>query len=135
MGDIASFEKVWEQAIKAVSGLKSQTYVEWLRELDLLSLEDRRLEADMVQVYTILSDIESGFSDQWFNKMDNARTTRTTRWADSPQLIAAGARHNFSRGFFNVRVVEHWKSLLRLIKEASTIPELNPGTGNFNGPG
>jgi hypothetical protein len=49
----ACLEKVQERAIRAVSGLKSATYSERLRKLNLQSLEDRRLEADMVLTHHI----------------------------------------------------------------------------------
>jgi hypothetical protein len=49
-GDIACLEKIQERAVEAVSGLRGRTYSERLKELDLPSLEERRREADMVQV-------------------------------------------------------------------------------------
>jgi hypothetical protein len=62
--DKACLEKVQERAIRAVSGLKSATYQARLRELNLQSLEDRRLEADMVLTHKILSDSDLEFSEQ-----------------------------------------------------------------------
>jgi hypothetical protein len=51
MGDINCLERVQQRAVKAVSGLRGQTYSERLAELDLPSLEDRRKEADLMQVF------------------------------------------------------------------------------------
>jgi Reverse transcriptase (RNA-dependent DNA polymerase)/Endonuclease-reverse transcriptase len=120
LGDVACLERVQERAIKAVSGLGGQTYTERLAELGLPSLEARRLEADMVQVYKALNDSDSGFGEQWFTKMENVRATRHT---DGPQLRAARAGHNYRRGFFSVRTIEHWNDLPRPVKEAGNIAE------------
>jgi hypothetical protein len=74
----------------------------------------------MVQVYKALCDSDSEFSAQWFTKMENGRATRQT---DGPQLRDARAGHNYRRGFFSVRVVEHWNGLPRPVKEAGSIAE------------
>jgi hypothetical protein len=106
------------KSMKAVSGLHGRTYKERIVELGLPSLEDRRHEANMVQVYKILSESDVSYSGQWFDKMENARQTRQV---DGPQLRAARAGHEFQRGFFSVRAVDRWNSLPRHIKEAATV--------------
>jgi hypothetical protein len=78
-------ESVQERAVKAVSGLHGRTYKERIEEIGRPSLEDRRHEADMVQVYKILSESDVCYSGQWFDKMEIARQT----WhVDGPQLSA-----------------------------------------------
>ena len=46
MEDIETLERVQKRAVKAVSGLRSQTYEERLVELQLPSLRERRREMD-----------------------------------------------------------------------------------------
>jgi hypothetical protein len=81
---------VQQRAVKAVSGLRGRTYSERLNELGLPSLEDRRKEADMMQVFKILNDECSDYGEKWFIKMENGRETRqhATASASQPQLPA-----------------------------------------------
>ena len=50
-GDIETLEKVQKRAINMVLGLKGQTYEEKLKEVGLLSLYDRRVRGDMIQIW------------------------------------------------------------------------------------
>jgi hypothetical protein len=114
-GDVQCIEKVQERAVRAVSGLRGRTYSEKLKELGLPTLEERRKEADMLQVYKILHDGESDYSDQWFEKMENGRQTRRTA---GTVLRPPRAAHNFRRGFFSCRVADTWNGLPQHVKEA-----------------
>ncbi len=65
-----------------VSGLKGQSYKEKLLELNLPSLEERRLQADMVQTFKIVKGIDRVDHRTWFQlAADGGRTTRS---ADCP---------------------------------------------------
>ncbi len=48
-GDKEVLEKVQKRAVKMISGLEGKTYEERLKEVGLLTLEERRHQADMVQ--------------------------------------------------------------------------------------
>ena len=48
-------EKVQRRAISMVAGLKGRTYEECLAELNMDSLEERRLKADMTQVFKMIN--------------------------------------------------------------------------------
>jgi hypothetical protein len=45
-------EKVQKWAVKMVSGLKGSTYIERLKEVGLLTLEERRHQADKNKIVT-----------------------------------------------------------------------------------
>jgi ribonuclease P/MRP protein subunit RPP40 len=47
-------EKVQRRAVQMVSGLKSHTYEDRLKELGLTTLEERRHQADMAQTYKVV---------------------------------------------------------------------------------
>ena len=51
--DCETLERVQRRAVKALSGLKGQTYEQRLEELGLPSLKDRRKEIDMVLTYKL----------------------------------------------------------------------------------
>jgi hypothetical protein len=51
-----------------VSGLQGVTYEDKLKELDLTTLEERRHQADMLQVYKILTGKDNVQSESWFRR-------------------------------------------------------------------
>jgi hypothetical protein len=60
-------EKVRRRAVSMVSGLSGTAYEEKLEELEMLTLKERRHQADMVQVYKILHGHDNVNKGQWFN--------------------------------------------------------------------
>jgi hypothetical protein len=101
-----------------VSGLRGATYEERLRELNLQSLEDCRLEADMVLTHKILRDSDKEFGEQWFQQAANGRHTRQA--AGTLNLVPKRGLHEFRREFFSLRVVGRWNQLPDAVKAAST---------------
>ncbi len=95
--DKAVLEKIQCRAVGMVSGLKGQSYEEKLLELNLPSLEERRLQADMVQTFKIVKGIDRVDHRTWFQlAADGGRATRS---ADCPLNLSwnfkksMGARH------------------------------------------
>ena len=104
--------------MKQVCGLKGRTYEEKLHELGLLSLEERRHQTDMCQVYKILHG-----KDKAALKMEmmanNIRSTRAT--AEPLNICIPRARLDIRKHFFTNRVVDSWNKIPRKIKEARTV--------------
>jgi hypothetical protein len=75
-------EKVQRRAVNMISGLKAKTYEEKLLELGLTTLEERRHQTDMAQVYKIITGKDMVKSEVWFQKVDGAE--RLTRSAADP---------------------------------------------------
>ena len=76
--DIDCLEAVQKRAVKVISGLRASTYEERLRELGLPSLQDRRLEIDMVQTYKLVNHMDTDNSELWFERADSRRVTRNS---------------------------------------------------------
>ena len=59
-------ENVQRRAVRMASGLKAADYEGRLKELGMISLEERRHQADMLYIYKVLTGREDVDKDQWF---------------------------------------------------------------------
>ena len=117
--DLISLEQVQKRMIRMISGLHGKSYEEKLKELNLLSLKERRERADMIQTFKILQ----GFSDvnpaTWFSRINHSRATRNA--ADPLNLEIQISRTNVRSNFYSVRVPRKWNLIPSDIKESSTV--------------
>ncbi len=89
-------------------------------------LEERRHQADMTQVYKILTEKDMVKSDTWFLPVNNeGRSTRST--ADPLNLRIQPARLEVRRNFFTNRVVEDWNKIPSSLKSAKTVKSFKNG--------
>jgi len=97
--------------------MKGSTYEEKLRELNLPSLEERRREMDMAQVFKIVKRIDDVNGETWFSMAGDRRPTRATTGAYP--LLPKRSAHEFRRNFFSQRTVHEWNNLPDEIKMAA----------------
>ena len=97
--DIDCLEAVQKRAVKVISGLRASTYEERLRELGLPSLQDRRLEIDMVQTYKLVNHMDTDNSELLFESADGRRVTRNS--AVKHNLLPKRDLHEYKRNFFS----------------------------------
>jgi ribonuclease P/MRP protein subunit RPP40 len=100
-----------------IAGLKSRDYSERLKELGLTTMEERRHQLDMVQVYKIVNGVGGVNSEQWFKMAENVRETRRT---DPTNIRIQAARLEVRRNFFSHRVPAAWNSVPGEIRQAKT---------------
>ena len=67
VGDKETIEKVQKRAVSMVSGLTGSSYTEKLIELNLQSLENRRLRYDLIETYIIIHGVNNVNKCTWFS--------------------------------------------------------------------
>jgi len=115
--DKGCLEDIQRQAVRMISGLRGANYEEKLEEIGLLTLEERRHQTDMVQVYKILHG-----RDKVITSIELAAAgARTTRLAADPMNIRVPmARLDTRRHFFTGRTPNPWNAIPANIKNATT---------------
>ena len=112
-------EDVQKRAVRAISGLRSESYTGKLEELGLMTLEERRHRADMALVHSTFiggTDIEG---EEWFEPAsEGARNTRST--SDPLNVKRRHGRLELRKNFFTVRVTEPWNNIPSQVKQVRT---------------
>ena len=130
--DIDLIEGVQKKAIRMISGLNSDSYHDRLKELNMETLFDRRIRADMVQVYKILNHKDNVDHKHWFRTIGDANI-RSTRLADcSSNLIRVKvSKSDLRSNFFSQRVIAKWNDLPTQVKEAPTVNSFKQRYNNY----
>lgn len=114
--DIDNIEKVQKRATRMISNLSGKDYSTRLKETQLMSLETRRLRADLIEVYKIICE-KDDISPDIFFQIRNSRTTRghnKTIFKQRYNLLLR--RYSFSQ-----RTIDEWNNLPANAVNAQTI--------------
>ena len=103
---INMIEKVQRRATKMIKGLSQTSYEERLQKCQLLSLEMRRLRADLIQTFKIMNNIDDLPIEELFSSSKNTKT-RGHRF----KLFKRHCRLDIRKYFFSQRVANEWNSL------------------------
>jgi hypothetical protein len=87
VADISMLEDVQKKAIGMISGLRSRDYAAKLQELDLWSLQKRRVMCDLIQVYKVANKIGNVKCGLQFNQDRVANNIPTRHQADPLNLV------------------------------------------------
>jgi hypothetical protein len=93
------------------------SYFERLATLGWVTLECRRIQADLILCYKIINGLISIDSEMFFTRVSNVINTRGHKFKLSVQLAKRNIRHNF----FSVRVVNIWNDLPSHFVEATSV--------------
>jgi len=119
-GDKEALEKVQRRAVKMVSGLTGSDYEGRLRELEMTTLEERRHQMDMAQMFKIIKGHDDVDRSEWFDMA--ATAPRATRAAADPLNVRLNhGRLDIRKNFFSVRVTEAWNRVPNEIKMQKTV--------------
>ena len=114
--DIKVIERVQEKFVRNVQGLRASTYPDRLKELDILSLENRRVYLDLVEVFKIIYGFNNVTRSDYFT-LNCDIDWRPTRGNDCPlNIVTQRCNLDIRRYFFTVRVASPWNGLPNHIK-------------------
>ena len=112
--DILSIGKVQRRVTKMIPSISALTYEERLKRTGLISLENRRLRADLLEVFKILKGFVKVDPATHFS-MSDRRSRGHTLKLEKPR-----ARLELRRHFFSNRVIDAWNSLPGHMVEATS---------------
>ncbi len=88
----------------------------------MLTLVERRHQADMAQTFKIIRGVDKVNSDSWFQMVDQAgRSTRSTATDDPLNIRPTAARLEIWKNFFSSRVTESWNKIPSHVKNVKTV--------------
>ena len=104
-----------------ISGLQGKSYGERLSELGILSLENRRLQFDLIQTFRIVRGFDDVNSEVWFRLIGENPARITRHSADSLNIVKEKSGSEIRRNFFSQRVVDSWNRLSPETKRAKNV--------------
>ena len=114
--DVIKLEKVQRRATKLIPSLRNKSYEDRLRELNLYSLEKRRVRGDMIEVWKIMKGKENVDRASLFT-LDTNGVTRNNGY----KIVGKRFSLDITRNFFTYRVVEEWNKLPAEVVNSNTI--------------
>ncbi|KFO76560.1 hypothetical protein N303_11455, partial [Cuculus canorus] len=120
--DMELLEWVQRRATKMIRGLEQLPYKDRLRELELFSLEKRRLRGDLVATFQYLREGYRKAGEGLFLKACGDRTR-----GNGYKLESSRFKLDIRRNFFTMRVVRHWNRLPREAVDAASMEVFKAG--------
>ena len=119
--DISILEDVQIKAIKMISGLNSNDYEGKLKELNLWSLEKRRIMFDLIQIFKIVKDIGEIKCSIKHVENNVQRGIMTRSQHDETNIIKERANLDCRRNFLMNRSADIWNKLPSETKHSTTV--------------
>ncbi len=90
-----------------INGFESMSYESRLEKAGLMTLETRRLRADLLEVFKIMHGLERLAPSDFFVLRDSGHGTRGHKY----MIYKMNCHLNARKYFFSQRVVDEWNSL------------------------
>ncbi len=114
--DIAKLEAVQRRATKMMPSLRNKFYDERLANLNLFSLEKRRLRGKLIECFEILIGFINVDASKLFSVDDTSRTR-----SSGGKLRCKQVQLNSTKFFFTNDVVREWNKLPPAVVQCDTI--------------
>ena len=105
--DIAKLERVQKRAVNMIRGLRAASYEGKLKELNLFSLEKRRVRGDLISAFRIMNGFDKIPPNMLFDFSENNRDLR----GHSQKITKKHTRIDIRKFSFSQRVVNLWNNL------------------------
>lgn len=115
--DVKKLEAVQRRATKLIPSLRNKSYHERLRDLNLFSLEKRRLRGQLIECFKTLKG---------FNKVDASKlftVDMDSRTRSNGLKLKKGKRPNLdiTKNFYTFKIINEWNSLPTSVVNSETI--------------
>ena len=128
--DIEKIEKVQHRATRMISSISNLSYDERLIKTNLITLENRRLRSDIIEVWKIMHGLEGLSPNDLFIMSSTMHDANPTR-GHTFKIFKQHSRLNLRKFFFSHRIVDTWNSLPAEIAECMNINTLKNKLSNF----
>ena len=113
--DISRLERVQARATKLIPNIRHKSYSERIKELNLMTLEQRRERIDMIQTYKIINNIDNVSVSDYFEFCENP--TRNHGF----KLKINRFNTPILGHFFTFRIAQQWNKLPQQIVNVKSI--------------
>ena len=114
--DLQRLERVQRRATKLIREIRHLPYQERLLKLDLITIKDRALRGDLIEVYKILTGKMNIDPGQFFVLQKDARTR-----GHQLKLEKKRVSHHYRNKFFTNRVITPWNELPEYVVSADSV--------------
>lgn len=118
--DIDKMENVQRRATRMITEIKHFSYQQRLFKTGLMSLETRRIRADLIEVWKILHGFEGLIPEDFFILSSTTATSTRTR-GHSLRIYKPYSRLDIRKYFFSQRIIEDWNYLPAEVVESGTL--------------
>ena len=120
--DIDLLKCIQRRATKMIQGMEDLSYEDRWKELELFSLEKRRLQCDLIAVFQYLKESYRKEGDRLFSRVCSDRT-KANGFKDKESRF----RLDIRKKSFAVRVVRHWNRLPSEVVDAPSLETFKAG--------
>ena len=117
---IIELENVQRKFTRLIDGVGLLNYGERLAKLNLTTLAERRLRADLIETYKIIND-----------SVNYGKDLFTVSRSGHSLVCQAGVKSTSRRDFFAQRVIKYWNRLPTKVQLASSVDSFKRGLENY----